>query len=342
MDPAGEVADYQRMIYGGFEVMTRGTRGQRRPARPRSLAELLQVRLGSLELPRGKPDVPDSPGRPSGSLHRRLGLRNRRSEVRILSARSGSPAIAGFRRFSQGLVQGKVPKRSRASRSQRRTFGALAQDRLGRPGMSNGGHGGAASVAGALVGADPKDERWPGCRYVARATSTRAGFSSRGIYRRTRSARTTAISPHSSATWAGTTVAAGRSRKLPRFVATHDPRLLACDSPEDCARRARDRPGRRARTAPRVNDAARGGADGGTGVRVNEVVSIKCHDIDLPSRRSSSSRLSLVRPSVRPSSTSNRLAARRSPARPGWPQAATQAVAAGTCAYVLRLYPESS
>jgi integrase/recombinase XerD len=84
--------------------------------------------------------------------------------------------------------------------------------------------------------------------------------------------------------WAGTTVAVGRARKLPRIVPTHELDRLF--------RSLRERAG--------VDDASRSVAAlqrphhsttllavalmVATGVRVNEVVGIKCHDIDLPGR----------------------------------------------------------
>jgi integrase/recombinase XerD len=84
--------------------------------------------------------------------------------------------------------------------------------------------------------------------------------------------------------WLGTTVAVGRSRKLPRVVRTHE----------------LDRLFRFLRKAAGVDDTS--GSDDvldrphesttllavtlmvATGVRVNEAVNIKCHDIDLPGR----------------------------------------------------------
>jgi site-specific recombinase XerD len=84
--------------------------------------------------------------------------------------------------------------------------------------------------------------------------------------------------------WVGTTVAVGRSRKLPRVLPTHElDRLL-----------------RSLRRTARVNDASTSvevlrrphesttllavALMVATGVRVNEVVGIKCQDIDLPGR----------------------------------------------------------
>jgi len=84
--------------------------------------------------------------------------------------------------------------------------------------------------------------------------------------------------------WVGTTIAVGRSRKLPRILPTHElDRLLlslrktadiddACDSDEVL---------RRPHESTTLLAVALMVA---TGLRVNEVVGIKCHDIDLPGR----------------------------------------------------------
>jgi integrase/recombinase XerD len=84
--------------------------------------------------------------------------------------------------------------------------------------------------------------------------------------------------------WAGTTVAVGRTRNLPRIVPTHELERLLCSL----------------RTMAGIEEAASFSAIlrrphqtttllgvalmVATGMRVNEVVGIKCHDIDLPGR----------------------------------------------------------
>src|SRR3954447_6862586 len=84
--------------------------------------------------------------------------------------------------------------------------------------------------------------------------------------------------------WAGTSVAVGRSRKLPRLLPTHElDRLLV--SLRAAAGRDRlretygvlERPHESTTLLAVVLMVA-------TGVRVNEAVSLKCHDIDLPGR----------------------------------------------------------
>jgi site-specific recombinase XerD len=83
--------------------------------------------------------------------------------------------------------------------------------------------------------------------------------------------------------WLGTTVAAGRSRKLPRVVPTHELDRLF--------RFLRTSAGLGTSHAPDVLDRPHESTTllavalmVATGVRVNEAVSIKCHDIDLPGR----------------------------------------------------------
>ena len=84
--------------------------------------------------------------------------------------------------------------------------------------------------------------------------------------------------------WIGTTVAGGRTRKLPRVVPTHELEQLFCSLREKAG-------------IDDVNDFSVGLRHPhqsttllgvtlmvATGMRVNEVVSIKCHDIDLPGR----------------------------------------------------------
>jgi site-specific recombinase XerD len=84
--------------------------------------------------------------------------------------------------------------------------------------------------------------------------------------------------------WAGTTVAVGRTRKLPRIVPTHELERLLCSL----------------RTAAGIEESTSFSAMlprphqsttllgvalmVATGMRVNEVVGIKCYDIDLPGR----------------------------------------------------------
>jgi integrase/recombinase XerD len=84
--------------------------------------------------------------------------------------------------------------------------------------------------------------------------------------------------------WVGTTVALGRSRRLPRFVQAHelDRLLLSLRKRADFDdARAPDDPLERPHEATTLLAVALMVA---TGARVNEVVSIRCHDIDLPSR----------------------------------------------------------
>jgi site-specific recombinase XerD len=86
--------------------------------------------------------------------------------------------------------------------------------------------------------------------------------------------------------WVGTTVAVGRSRKLPRLVPTHElDRLLQSlrrtagvdDRAGDCEALVLKRPHESTTLLAVALMVA-------TGVRVNEVVSIKCRDIDLAGR----------------------------------------------------------
>jgi len=84
--------------------------------------------------------------------------------------------------------------------------------------------------------------------------------------------------------WAGTTIAVGRSRKLPRTLPTHEldrllfslTRAAGCDGANDSVG-ALDRPHESTTLLAFVLMVA-------TGVRVNEVVSIRCEDIDLRGR----------------------------------------------------------
>lgn len=84
--------------------------------------------------------------------------------------------------------------------------------------------------------------------------------------------------------WVGTTVAVGRSRKLPRILPTHEldrllfslMRVAGCGEAGDSVE-ALDRPHESTTLLAVVLMVA-------TGVRVNEVVSIKCEDIDLRGR----------------------------------------------------------
>jgi integrase/recombinase XerD len=82
--------------------------------------------------------------------------------------------------------------------------------------------------------------------------------------------------------WAGTTVAAGRSRKLPRLVPAHDLDCLLAS----LRRTARVEIASDQDVLLKPHESTTLLAVAlmvATGVRVNEVVSIKCHDIDLPS-----------------------------------------------------------
>jgi site-specific recombinase XerD len=84
--------------------------------------------------------------------------------------------------------------------------------------------------------------------------------------------------------WAGTSIALGRSRKLPRILPTHElnrllfslARAAGCDGANNSVG-ALDRPHESTTLLAVVLMVA-------TGVRVNEVVSIRCEDIDLRGR----------------------------------------------------------
>jgi integrase/recombinase XerC len=84
--------------------------------------------------------------------------------------------------------------------------------------------------------------------------------------------------------WIGTTVAVGRTRKLPRVVPTHELEQLFCSLRERagigdvCDFRAVLRRPHQSTTLLGVTLMV------ATGMRVNEVVSIKCHDINLVGR----------------------------------------------------------
>lgn len=84
--------------------------------------------------------------------------------------------------------------------------------------------------------------------------------------------------------WAGTSVAVGRSRRLPRLVATHElDRLLHFLRMTAGVGHAGD--GEARLEQPHESTTLLAIAlMVGTGVRVGEVVSIHCHDIDLPGR----------------------------------------------------------
>jgi integrase/recombinase XerD len=116
-----------------------------------------------------------------------------------------------------------------------------------------------------------------------------AGLSARSIRRRASGLRGFCkwlLSRHllDADPWAGTTVAAGRSRKLPRLVPTHDlDCLLASLRKTARVELASDQDA--VLLQPHESTTLLAVAlMVATGVRVNEVVSIKCHDIDLPSR----------------------------------------------------------
>jgi integrase/recombinase XerD len=84
--------------------------------------------------------------------------------------------------------------------------------------------------------------------------------------------------------WIGTTVAAGRTRKLPRVVPTHElEQLFSSLRTRASIDDMNDFPAvlRRPHQATTLLGVTLMVA---TGVRVNEVVSIKCHDVDLPGR----------------------------------------------------------
>jgi integrase/recombinase XerD len=84
--------------------------------------------------------------------------------------------------------------------------------------------------------------------------------------------------------WIGTTVAVGRTRKLPRVVPTHELEQLFC-SLRRSAGIADVNDFEAARRRPHQSTTLLGVAlMVATGMRVHEVVSIKCHDIDLPGR----------------------------------------------------------
>jgi integrase/recombinase XerD len=116
-----------------------------------------------------------------------------------------------------------------------------------------------------------------------------AGLSARSIRRRASGLRGFCkwlVSRHllDADPWAGTTVAAGRSRKLPRLVPTHDlDCLLASLRKTARVELESDQDG----TLLRPHESTTLLAVAlmvATGVRVNEVVSIRCSDIDLPGR----------------------------------------------------------
>lgn len=84
--------------------------------------------------------------------------------------------------------------------------------------------------------------------------------------------------------WVGTTVAVGRSRKLPRLLPTHELDLLLASlrktagvDDASASGEVLDRPHESTTLLAVALMVA-------TGVRVNEVVSIRCQDIDLPGR----------------------------------------------------------
>jgi integrase/recombinase XerC len=84
--------------------------------------------------------------------------------------------------------------------------------------------------------------------------------------------------------WIGTTVAVGRTRRLPRVVPTHELEQLFCSLRKKASVDAVDDfPAvlRRPHQSTTLLGVALMVA---TGMRVNEVVGIKCHDIDLPGR----------------------------------------------------------
>jgi site-specific recombinase XerD len=84
--------------------------------------------------------------------------------------------------------------------------------------------------------------------------------------------------------WVGTTIALGRSRKLPRFVPAHELDRLLLWLRRTAAVEGADR---RNEVLERPHDATTLLAVAlmvATGARVTEVVSIRCQDIDLPSR----------------------------------------------------------
>lgn len=82
--------------------------------------------------------------------------------------------------------------------------------------------------------------------------------------------------------WAGTSVAVGRARRLPRLVADHDLRRLFASTQARVCPRDQHTPD--PLTAPHEATTLLAiGLMVTTGVRVNEVVAISCCDIDLPS-----------------------------------------------------------
>jgi site-specific recombinase XerD len=111
------------------------------------------------------------------------------------------------------------------------------------------------------------------------ATIRRRASGLRGFCKWLRSHRLLEVDP-----WLGTTVAVGRSRKLPRVVPTHEldrlfrflRKAAGVDNTSDLDE-ILDRPHESTTLLAVALIVA-------TGVRVNEVVSIKCEDIDLPSR----------------------------------------------------------
>jgi integrase/recombinase XerD len=116
-----------------------------------------------------------------------------------------------------------------------------------------------------------------------------AGLSSRSIRRRAAGLRGFCrwlLSCHllDADPWVGATVAVGRSRKLPRLVPTHElDRLLVSLRRTACVEREAD-PDEVLERPHESTTLLAVALMVATGVRVNEVVSIKCHDIDLPGR----------------------------------------------------------
>src|SRR4051794_25486404 len=84
--------------------------------------------------------------------------------------------------------------------------------------------------------------------------------------------------------WAGATVAVGRSRRLPRFVASHDLDRLLVWLRETAGVEVSSDPNQVLERPHEATTLLAVALMVATGVRVNEVVSIKCQDIDLAAR----------------------------------------------------------
>jgi site-specific recombinase XerD len=84
--------------------------------------------------------------------------------------------------------------------------------------------------------------------------------------------------------WAGATVAVGRSRRLPRLVASHDLDRLLVWLRETAGVEVSGDPSQALERPHEATTLLAVALMVATGVRVNEVVSIKCQDIDLPGR----------------------------------------------------------